>query len=96
MSKSGKPLEHAWWHHLVTALVGVVMYGLLSILAVEIGIVGYLAYKQLPYPLSMILGITLIGVGSTMFLVVLYELLVRVLSTRYTQTHCLICRDKSA
>lgn len=87
--------RHPGWHHVLTAIVAVVQYGLISVFGGGVGLVGYFSYKWLPSPSSLIIGIPLVVVGSATFLTSLYELLVRVLSTRYTQIHCIICRRES-
>ena len=88
--------DHTWWHHVVTALAAVLMYGALTVLGAEIAFIGYLAFVRFPYPFSMIVGMGLGGIGISLFFVFLYELLVRVLSVRYTRTHCVVCRRGSA
>ena len=88
--------DHPWWHHVLTGLIGALWYGALSVLSAGVAVVGLLAYQRLPSPFSLILGMGLGGIGVSLFFISLYELRVRVLSVRYTRTHCVVCRRGSA
>jgi len=95
MGEGSWEVHHRWWHHVLVGLVGAVKYSILLLFWFGVGYVGYLLYRSLPSPFSIILGVSGILLGGTLFLASLYELVIRFVSFRYTRSHCFICRFKA-